>query len=618
LIKFRNGYSIEVGRYAKVLIERENLFMHRITSIHFKNYKSFKNFSISLNKFNILVGPNNAGKSTIIGSLKLLSEGIRKARSKRPVPIRDPKGLLIKGYQIDLQDVPIATENVFCDYNDGEPAIIRFRLSNGNHLQIFFPEKDVCYMNCESVGKEIESTIDFKTECDIDIGYVPVLGPVEHKEPLYQKEAARRALLSYTASRNFRNIWLHFGEDFESFRESIKSTWPGMDINYPEVDRTADKPMIYMYCPEERIPREIFWAGFGFQVWCQMLTFILKNRSSNIFIIDEPDIYLHSDLQRQLLMLLKALGPDIIIATHSTEIISEAELNDILLINKSMPSAKRIKDPSELQRIFYTLGSNLNPTLTQVAKCRRVLFVEGKDFSILSKLARKGNFFGVANRSDFAVIPLEGFNPARLKAFKQGIEKTIGSRILSSVIFDRDYRSENEVKTEIEDLCKDNYFAVIHSLKELENFLIIPSAIEAAIQDKIDEQNARGNSAIVFDRKIEDILLSLSDEFKNKTRAQLQSHRLKIEKRFNPKIDDSTLIEETMTEFDLNWGKLSMRLKLLPGKEFLATLNQYLQEHYSISISYSNIIDNISQTMLPTEMKRLLSSIEKFRVQRVP
>jgi len=281
--------------------------MLRITSISFKNYKSFEQFSISLNEFNILVGPNNAGKSTIIGSLKILAEGIRKARSKRPILIKDPAGLSVKGYQIDLDEVPVATENVFCNYDDCEPAVIRFRLSNGSFLQIFFPEQGVCYMNCESQRKVIESTTDFREEFGIEIGYVPVLGPVEHKEPLYQKEAARLALLTHRASRNFRNIWFHFNEDFKDFKEFIRSTWPGMDIDPPEVDRSGEKPMIYMYCPEERIPREIFWAGFGFQVWCQMLTYILKNKTSNLFIVDEPDIYLHSDLQRQLLVILKSL-----------------------------------------------------------------------------------------------------------------------------------------------------------------------------------------------------------------------------------------------------------------------------------------------------------------------
>jgi energy-coupling factor transporter ATP-binding protein EcfA2 len=359
--------------------------MLSFTSVRFSNYKTFPRYSVSLKDFNILVGPNNAGKSTIIGSFKILAEGIRKANARKPILIRDPKGDEVYGYQLDIDDIPVATENAFHNYNTEEHAVAKFRLSNGSFLQFFFSPGGGCFMNCIS-DKIIRAPKDFKKHFDVQIGFVPVLGPVEHKERLYQKEAARKALLTYTASRNFRNIWYHYREDFEAFRKLIISTWPGMDIEKPEVNYDGKVPIIYMFCPEERIPRELFWSGYGFQVWSQMLTYIIKNRDSSIFIIDEPDIYLHSDLQRQLIGILKSLGPDIIIATHSTELISEAEINDILVINKNQSSAKRISNPSQLQKIFSILGSNLNPILTQVAKTKKVLFVEGKDFQIFFKV----------------------------------------------------------------------------------------------------------------------------------------------------------------------------------------------------------------------------------------
>ena len=134
---------------------------------------------------------------------------------------------------------------------------------------------------------------------------MPILGPVEHNEKLYQREAARLALLTHHAARNFRNIWYHFPENFEEFRALVKTTWPGMDIEEPDADYTHTPTRLHMFCPEERIPREIFWAGFGFQVWCQMLTYIIRGRDYSLFLIDEPDIYLHSDLQRQLMGILR-------------------------------------------------------------------------------------------------------------------------------------------------------------------------------------------------------------------------------------------------------------------------------------------------------------------------
>lgn len=590
--------------------------MLNITSIKFINYKSFKQFSVSLNEFNILVGPNNAGKSTVIGSLKILAEGIRKARSRKPILIDDPAQNQILGYEIDLSQVPVATENVFHNYDDSTPAVIRFRLSDASHLQIFFPARNLCYFNYESECRIIRSPKEFVEFVDLEIGYVPILGPVDHTEKLFQKEAARLALLTHTASRNFRNIWYHYNEDFQDFRELVKSTWPGLDISKPEVNTSGKDNTLNMFCPEERIPREIYWAGFGFQVWCQMLTYIIKNKKCSIFLIDEPDIYLHSDLQRQLLGILKSLGPDIIIATHSTELISEADINDILIINKTNKSAKRITDPSQLRNIFQVLGSNLNPILTQIAKSKRVLFVEGKDFLIFSKIARILKKDQVANRSDFAVVPVEGFNPTRLHAFKDGIEKTIGSKIISAVIFDKDYRSNEEIESEKMALNQGNIFVHIHSRKEIENFLLIPSAIDKAIRIRLNDINKRTDKKLDFNEDIDQIIDKLSSEYKHRTQAQLQSHQLKFQKSLNPRMDESTIIESILNEFEVIWNNIETRLAIIPGKDFLSSLNLYLQTNFKTSISQANIINSIEKGMIPVELVELINKIDTFRKEK--
>lgn len=591
--------------------------MQHITSIRYTNYKSFKRFSVALNDFNILVGPNNAGKSTVIGSLKILAEGLRKARSRKPNWINDPENHTILGYEIDLSQVPVATENVFHNYDDSSPAIIRFRLSDGSYLQVFFPAQRVCFFNYESDKRIVRSPREFNQFVSLEIGYVPILGPVDHTEKLYQKEAARLALLTHTASRNFRNIWYHYNEDFNEFRELVKTTWPGLDISPPEINTSGKENTLNMFCPEERIPREIYWAGFGFQVWCQMLTYIIKNKSSSIFLIDEPDIYLHSDLQRQLLGILKSLGPDIIIATHSTELISEADLNDILLVNKTNQSANRIKDPSQLRTIFQVLGSNLNPVLTQIAKSKRVLFVEGKDFLVFSKIARILKKDQVANRSDFAVVPVEGFNPTRLHAFKDGIEKTIGTKIISAVIFDRDYRSDEEVRLEEKELQKGNKFVHIHTRKEIENFLIIPLAIKKAINNRIDEINKRTRKNLNFNEDINNLLDVLSSEFKNKTQAQHQAHKFKFQKSLNPKLDESTIIESILNDFDMVWEKIESRFSIIPGKDFLSSLNKYLQKNYMVSISHANIINAMDKKSVPEELNILINKIDLFRNEKI-
>ena len=251
-----------------------------------------------------------------------------------------------------------------------------------------------------------------------------------------------------------------------------------MDIEPPEVNTSPDGVYLDVFCPENRIPREIFWAGFGFQVWCQMLTYIVKNKHASLFLIDEPDIYLHSDLQRQLLGILKNLGPDIIIATHSTEIISEAEINDIILVNKNNPKAIRINDPIELKQIYSELGSNLNPILTQIAKTKKVLFLEGNDYTLISKFARVLKFDQVANRTGFSVVSIDNLSEEKINIYIDSLKKTINSDIICSVIYSIAHRSDSEINN-IKINSKDNFYFV--------DFISIPEKqLNRAIEYKLE------------------------------------------------------------------------------------------------------------------------------------
>ncbi|HUV79039.1 MAG TPA: ATP-binding protein [Desulfobacterales bacterium] len=588
--------------------------LEHFKKVIFHRYKGFFDYSVSLRNFNILVGPNNCGKSTILGAFRILSEAIRKARAKNPELLEGLKGKTY-GYNIDLSNIPISTENIFYDYDESEPATVKFQISNGNELILYFPEVGRCYLFCEATNRIIRSVAHFKKVFNLQIGFVPILGPVEHDEQLFQKEAARLALLTHRASRNFRNIWYHYPEDFKEFRELVKTTWPGMDIEAPQIDQTHSPTRLHMFSPEERIHREIYWGGFGFQVWCQMLTFIIRGKNSSIFIIDEPDIYLHSDLQRQLMSILRSLGPDILIATHSTEIISESEPDDILVVNKKNVSAKRIRQPGELQQIFQVLGSNLNPTLTQLAKTKRALFVEGKDFQIISRFARILGNIRVANRGNFAIIPVEGFNPTKVRNFIEGIKLTLGCAIISAIIFDRDYRSEKEC-TEIQmNLENDCVFARIHSRKEIENFLIVPQILLRAINSRINEHNKRTGENKSFNEDICTILGSITSEMRYRIEAQYLERQKPFMKAQNRDFADPTITEYLMAEFESTWNNLDHRLRIVPGKETLSTLNTYLQNEYGVTITFTLIVNSFILEEIDPEMINLIAQIDHFSKQ---
>ena len=139
----------------------------------------------------------------------------------------------------------------------------------------------------------------------------------------------------------FSNIWYRQSEQFSSFRALVESTWPGMSIRPPERHGYAP-PKLTMLCEENRLARELSWAGFGFQVWLQILTHLIGASAATTLIVNEPEVYLHPDLQHKLFALLRNSKKQVILATHSVGII-EAEHDDVVLVNRARHSAKRVE-----------------------------------------------------------------------------------------------------------------------------------------------------------------------------------------------------------------------------------------------------------------------------------
>src|SRR5258707_8034003 len=98
---------------------------HQFVRVDFVRFKAFDRFTLNLRHFNILVGPNNAGKSTILAAFRILAAAMRRASTRSPEIVRGPLGLA-PGHKIDLSAVSVAEENIFYNYDDSEPASVRF------------------------------------------------------------------------------------------------------------------------------------------------------------------------------------------------------------------------------------------------------------------------------------------------------------------------------------------------------------------------------------------------------------------------------------------------------------------------------------------------------------
>ena len=575
----------------------------QIHSIQFTNYKAYKSYSVALDAFNVLVGPNNAGKSTIIGSLRILTEGLKRARARASDKVDGPGEVEVQGYPIKLEKLPVSTENVFHNYDDSTPATVEFHLSNGNTLMLFFPAAGQCVM-IPNAARSIRTPSDFKKEFNLEVAFVPVLGPVEHNEGLREKDTARNALLSHSASRNFRNIWYHYPDGFDEFRKTIKATWPGMDIQPPELTMRESKAILCMFCPENRIAREIFWAGFGFQVWCQMLTFIVQARKASLLIVDEPDIYLHADLQRQLVGILKNLGPDIVVATHSVEMIAEVESHALLNVNKKFPAARRIETSRELQHLHTVLGSALNSTLAQLIKTRRVVFVEGADYQIISRLARVLGKDVVANRSDFAVIHVGGMGPTAVEELATRLETTIGVKLLKIAIYDKGSRTPDESNRILDQLKQFCWHAVVQPGTGLENILLNPKAMDRAVINRLEELRRTMPSIPIWKESSKELLETFSTALKELTQL-----------RFTNLTNELSLSENDA--FESHWINWDLRAKIIPGKELLSAFNDHLQSNYNISLSTATIGQSFAPEEVWPEIIDLVQKLDECRSEEL-
>ncbi len=274
-----------------------------IRSVHFRNFKALRDYSVSLRAVNVLVGPNNAGKSTVIDAFRALSGALRFARRRVPGPVAGQSDHAMIGYEIPNSSVPITLENIHSEYEDLDTTVI-FSLENGNKLILLFKPSGKCVLILEESGKVTRNTEDFAKNFPVVVSTIPTLGPFEENETYLDDETVTRWEGSRRSHRMFRNIWYRKRNDFDRFRKLVEATWPGMSIEPPEIADYQARKLI-MFCREGRRDREISWAGFGFQVWLQFLTHLLRTEPRSTVVIDEPDIYLHPDLQHRVFRLLR-------------------------------------------------------------------------------------------------------------------------------------------------------------------------------------------------------------------------------------------------------------------------------------------------------------------------
>lgn len=586
----------------------------RISSITFDHYKALERFKIDLERVNVLTGANNAGKSTVIGALRALAIALRSARARTADRVL-LDGVRQPGYRISQNVMPISLENVATNYEEGDSRVT-FELSDGNRLILHFDPDQGCVLVPDAPGAAgVTTPSAFRARFPLELNVVPVLGAVEHKELLLEEGTVNAALATSRASRHFRNYWFRRRDEFGDFADLVASTWPGMVPKRPELDPGSKE--LTMFVSEDRIDRELFWVGFGFQIWCQLLTHLMRAKPGSLVVVDEPEIYLHPDIQRKLLHVLKSRDVDIVLATHSAEILAEADPGDVVIIDKRRRHAERLRNISGVQRAVKVLGSQQNLVLASLARNRRLLFTQHEhDFLLLRRLARRLGLGELAAGSGVAAFSVGGLDRwLRVRDMAEGAEVAAGGELVVAAVWDREGRSADEVQSILAKFGGLLRIAHVHERWDLQAFLLVPAAWDRAVRRALDDHR-RGVVASLPSAGA--ILMEVTEDMRATVEEQCAAHGTRwllegVGEGFDgvsaPALDGAAGTED----FEARWNTLEGRLMLLPGAQAVRRLRERIEQLTGIHLSEAQIVEAIQPEEIPSDLRSLLMSLDQFR-----
>lgn len=309
-----------------------------IASIQVKNFKKFRRFQLDAGAKNILTGRNNAGKSSILDALRVTHDVLRVA-SRRVPELTEFEGKSCVGFTLPTTALKIPMTNITWNYSDN-PASVRISLRNGSQfVVILHPDHPIkAYLLTE--GPLPRTTAAFQRQFPLSLVVVPTLGPVEEREYYLTDKTISSSENTRTAHRHLRNILIRrTGREFDEFAENVSAAWPDISLDRPKVIGNGE-PLEMMFF-EDGIPREIFWSGFGLQVWMQMVIQFMRGSDEAVLVLDEPDIYLHPDLQVQMMDFASQRFGQIFVATHSSAIINLVNVDEVLTISAKEGAAIR-------------------------------------------------------------------------------------------------------------------------------------------------------------------------------------------------------------------------------------------------------------------------------------
>lgn len=570
-----------------------------LKTLKLTRYKGFRQFRVSIGRNVLLMGPNNAGKSTIINALRLCGAAGRVATRLQATEVFRDQDRWVRGFPLSIiGDDGFELGNIRHEFEEVESRL-DLEWDTGATIHIVWPVNESAFFWVSLLGTEVTTPNQAKKVLS-RIGLVPTLTPVERAEKKLSAGHLAKNVETRLSSRHFRNnlqaVKERSASDYVVLIDFLLANTPELtSLHIEETYREGAAWLDVFYRdPASHMLKEIYWAGDGLQIWLQLLFHVWRTGSEKTVILDEPDVFLHPDLQRRLVRVVESTGRQTLLSSHAAEVAAEVSLSSLVWVDRTRSTARRMSDDSHLEQFSLELGSAFNLSIARALRAKTALFVEGKDMKLLRVLARKVGARRFANDDGIAVIPIGGYSHwPSVEAFGWIKAQFLGSQVEVRLLLDSDYRSREEAETLIANMKLSNVTAHVWARKELENYLIEPEAL--ARLSNLDPE--------ISERTVDEVLEGLRVGVQSKYIAAQIAQKSRGE-------DISTTISRSTAAFELLWNQKTNRIRMCPAKDFISAWNVETARLGAPALTSSKLASGIRVSELDSEMKEFLLEVE--------
>ena len=330
---------------------------------------------------------------------------------------------------------------------------------------------------------------------------------------------------------------------------------------------------------------EVGSMGHGLQMWLQTIWFLCRSKQTSTVVLDEPDVYMHPDLQRRLVRLVRGKFPQIIIATHSVEIIGDLDPSDILIVDRTQTESKFADTLPAVQQLIDRIGGIHNVHLARLWNSRRCILVEGADLSFLKMVHDK-----MYPNAEFSLDEIPNSSIGGWDGWPYAIGHTmmarnaLGQKVRVYCILDSDYRVPAEIDDRKDEARTRGVELHIWSKKEIENYFLNPNVIARVICARDSHWNSVSVATDVRDH-IADIAFAMEesvfDAYATKFRDLYPRKGVTSANRSARKLLEST------------FESAESALDLVSGKKVLRELSGRVHKKYGRGVSLRHILKEI-------------------------